>query len=192
MDRINWSEYFYYDETSPTCLRWKVDRFAGKNHSTKMVSKDDVAGWFASRQNGKPKAIEVGLNKKSYLVHRIIWELLIETIPSTLVIDHLNGNPFDNKISNLFVKTQNHNCQNKFLRVDSSTKVTGVSFNKTKNGTCYYRAYWCDLNGKQKFKSFSCKKLGTEIAFESACKYREDRLKELNSLGAGYTERHGT
>lgn len=23
----NWSDYFYYDETSPSCLRWKVDRY---------------------------------------------------------------------------------------------------------------------------------------------------------------------
>ena len=188
---MKWSDYFYYDETSPTCLRWKVDRFAGRDYKTKMVSAGDAAGWFSKRQDGKPKAIEVGLDGKSYLVHRIIWELLVGKIPNRKVVDHLNGNPYDNRISNLFVKTQKLNCQNKFLRVDSSTKVTGISYSETKNGTCYYRAYWCDMNGKQKFKSFSCKKLGNEVAFQLACEYRQKMLAEMNEQGAGYTERHG-
>lgn len=189
---MNWSDYFYYDETSPTCLRWKIDIFAGKNYAVKMVSAGDSAGWFAKRQNGKPKAIEVGIDKKSYLVHRIIWELLVGAIEHGKVIDHLNGDPYDNRISNLFVKTQKLNCQNKFIREDSSTKVTGVSYSKTKNGTCYYRAYWCDTTGKQRFKSFSCKKLGHEIALKLACEYRQMMLLSLNEQGAGYTERHGT
>ena len=40
---IDFSKYFAYDETSPSCLRWIVDRFSGRNMSIKHISKGDVS-----------------------------------------------------------------------------------------------------------------------------------------------------
>lgn len=41
---IDFSSWLYYDETSPTGLRWKVDVFTGEHYKAKLVSKGDVAG----------------------------------------------------------------------------------------------------------------------------------------------------
>ena len=27
---MDWNKYFYYDESSPSCLRWKTDRRSGR------------------------------------------------------------------------------------------------------------------------------------------------------------------
>ena len=68
---------------------------------------------------------------------------------------------------------------------NSSTSVTGV----LKEGACF-RATWRE-NDKPKSKRFSINRLGHEEAFRLACEYREQKIRELNEQGAGYTERHG-
>lgn len=45
-------------------------------------------------------------------------------------------------------------------------------------------------NGARKSKSFQVKKYGLLESFCYAKKYRENIISELNSLGAGHTERH--
>ena len=37
-------KYFDYDETSPSCLRWKIDMYYGINNSTLLCSSGQVAG----------------------------------------------------------------------------------------------------------------------------------------------------
>lgn len=45
-NEINWNEWVYYDETSPTFLRWKVDRYSGKGGRIIKPHAGDVAGSF--------------------------------------------------------------------------------------------------------------------------------------------------
>lgn len=54
----------------------------------------------------------------------------------------------------------------------------------------YAVAYWRDLNGKSKSKSYSLKKYGEELAFFLACEYRQQQIDLLNLQGAGYGEKH--
>ena len=42
-----------------------------------------------------------------------------------------------------------------------------------------------------KKKSFSVKNFGLLPAFAMACKFREDKIRELNEQGYGYSENHG-
>lgn len=78
----NWSDYFYYDETSPSCLRWKVTKICGKGKGRPAVSAGDVAGCLGNKNRWR-----VTINYKSYLVHRIIWELHNGIIKDNMVID---------------------------------------------------------------------------------------------------------
>ena len=64
-------EVFYYDETSPSGLRWKVDRF--KNKGAKLFSAGDVAGNKRYLPNGKPRCWSLKFNGCPHMVHRIIW-----------------------------------------------------------------------------------------------------------------------
>ena len=44
IDYEEFAKHFYYDETSPSCLRWKVDRYGGKGYNIKKISQGDIAG----------------------------------------------------------------------------------------------------------------------------------------------------
>jgi hypothetical protein len=59
------------------------------------------------------------------LAHRTAWAMHYGEWPKGQ-IDHINGNPGDNRISNLRDVSQTINAQNMPLRRDSSTGVTGV------------------------------------------------------------------
>lgn len=53
----------------------------------------------------------VSINNKSYLVHRVIWCLINGHWPNC--IDHRDGNPANNRLSNLRNGTQSHNHANR-------------------------------------------------------------------------------
>jgi hypothetical protein len=69
----------------------------------------------------------ITINKKSVLIHRLIYESVHGQIPRNLVIDHINGNKTDNRIANLRATTQASNCQNRHkVRDDSKSGLIGV------------------------------------------------------------------
>ncbi|QJA17851.1 HNH homing endonuclease [Salmonella phage vB_Sen_H9] len=100
MDYDLFNHYFYYDETSKTSLRWKVNK--GR------VRKDTVAGTYYSQGY-----YIVRLNKECYLVHRVVWLLLHGEIDSDLMIDHIDRNKLNNKGDNLRQVTQAENNKNR-------------------------------------------------------------------------------
>lgn len=109
---IDWEhldKFVYYSETSSTHLRWKVDRFAGKDHLMNKYPKDSEAGTRSG--NGY---ILVHIDGTKYLAHRVIWSILNKTnLLKGLVIDHINNNPADNNISNLRAVTASQNSVNR-------------------------------------------------------------------------------
>lgn len=46
---------------------------------------------------------------KLYYIHRLIWETLVGEIPPLLTIDHIDGNPANNRLDNLQLVTQSEN-----------------------------------------------------------------------------------
>lgn len=183
----NWHDYFYYDETSPSCLRWKVDRYRG-NHKWphKFISKGDIAGSI-----GKKEYCEVKLFNKIYKVHRVIYEMEIGEISLTMKIDHFDKNPRNNFKTNLRIVSNAVNCRNKGMYKKNTSGVTGVSLHHNGHGNFYWNVQWCDLTGKIKSKAFSISKLGNDKAFDMASSYRLNIIEDLNKQGAGYTDTHG-
>lgn len=129
---------------------------------------------------------------KVYKNHRIIWLLFNDWVDSELQIDHIDGDVGNNNVNNIRLVSRTVNNRNGALQCNNTTGITGVCPRIDVNGRYYYTANWTTVNGKRKQKSFSILKLGESEAFRLACEYREKMIEELNSQGAGYTERHGT
>jgi len=67
------------------------------------------------------------INRERYYAHRVIWRLHTgENLPEGMVIDHINHDPSDNRISNLRLVTLSENTynttQNNVLNPDTSLK----------------------------------------------------------------------
>lgn len=74
--------------------------------------------------------------KQLYLVHRIIWTMVYGPIPDGLYVDHINGDPLDNRIGNMRLCEHQQNCVNKRLNKSNTTGYRGVSW-VAKRG-CYW------------------------------------------------------
>lgn len=180
-----WGDWFYYDETSPSFLRWKVARYSGRHNSILEVSAGDVAGHLDTNNYWKVK-----LKSVCYPVHRIIFEMFNGVIENGFQVDHLDGIRSNNIISNLRSVSKVINSRNKKVESRNSSGFVGVY----KNSTPYYE-YWtaswyCFLSSKQKSKAFNIQKLGSMSAYEAAVEYRISMMLQQNTLGAGYTNRH--
>lgn len=190
---MQFEDFVYYDETSPTFLRWKEDRFTGKHYNVVTAAKDSVAGSSLRNINGKTYA-RLHLLGKTYFVHRVIWTLFNGAIPKGLCIDHINGDSMDNRISNIRVVSQKTNNQNKKKSKSNTSGVTGVCRMKIKSTEQSSRFIWAAIwkeNGKDCHKEFAIRKYGEEVAFKMACEYRQKQIERLNAEGECYSESHG-
>lgn len=172
------SNYFKYDPESPSFLRWI-------STTTRSVRVGDVAGTISGDY------WNVKLFGKSLKAHKIVWALHNNFANQDgMEIDHEDGNTFNNRFDNLRLITRTVNMRNSALRENNSSGTCGVRHRIDVDGKSRYIAHWRDLSNKQCSKSFSVESFGTN-AEKLAIEYRSDRIKELNILGAGYTERHG-
>lgn len=79
-------------------------------------------------------------------------------------------------------------ARNHSKQVNNVSGTTGVHKHR---GTAWV-AQWNKLDGTKSQKSFSCNLYGEERAKELATAYRVKMISELNLLGAGYAESHGS
>lgn len=185
---MNWNDIFYYDESSPTCLKWKHTRYNHKIGNV-VVHKDTNAGCLRFYKNGLPRNSAISIDNKSYYSHRIVYELMRNiTIPEGFVIDHIDGNPHNNNILNLNMVLAFDNAHNIKKMSHNTSGITGVSYSPVTNS---WRACWHNGEGKQINKSFSVNKYGEDVAKQLAIDARELAINSLKNIGYLYTERHG-
>lgn len=124
-------ERFEYDEASGK-LYHKQGRFVGKEAGSVLTSN----GGYRYICSG------VGGKQKSLLAHRVIWGMVFGEFPKEgMVIDHIDGDPDNNRITNLRVVTHKENSRNRGRRKEKVnsryvwTACTGVKFDKQES--CY-------------------------------------------------------
>ncbi|OKP31351.1 HNH endonuclease [Serratia fonticola] len=107
-------EYFEYDETSPSGLRNKATR-----------SSRAKAGMIAGslNHNGYYHVMLKGIR---YQAHRIIYEMLYGEIRPGWLVDHADGDPTNNKISNLRLASHSDNTVNSKKRKRKSNLPKGI------------------------------------------------------------------
>lgn len=112
-------------------LYWKVDRGSNQLKNTK-------AGWLSGAKN-----YDVMFENKTYKAHRLIYAFHHGFFPKE--VDHIDGNPLNNQITNLRAATHSQNMQNAKLRKDNISGEKGVIW-------CKKLKKWrvtCVLNKKQ-------------------------------------------
>lgn len=133
---MNWHDYFIYDGNTGNLI-WKhrpVERFKTKRGASIWNARYafKIAGCII-RLSHKYARVEVGLNGKSHKAHRIIWEMHYGSIPEGKVIDHVDGDPINNVLSNLRLATRVENQRNQGVSVRNKSGVTGVCWLKSRN-----------------------------------------------------------
>lgn len=101
---------------------------------------------------------------KNYQAHRVAWAIYYGNWPEG-EIDHINGDPSDNRIDNLRLATRAENCRNTKIHSNNSCGLKGVYWHKVSlawHATIY-------ANERIYLGSFSTK----EEAHEAYCKASE-------------------
>lgn len=187
----DWHSMFYYDKSSPSCLRWKRDVLAGNKDVKYITIKKHTPVGTISKCGYYSTSLYLGNYKSdsSLKLHRIIWTMFNGDIQQeSLVVDHIDGNTLNNKIENLRLIPKGQNTRNTRMYKNNTSGITGVYFEPKANR---FKAMWIDLDRVQRSKVFNINKYGYDKAFEMACQYREKMIQELNEQGVGYSERHG-
>ena len=116
----------------------------------------------------------VGISGVRYRLHALAWLYMTGELPS-MAIDHIDGDPSNNKFSNLRHVSNSENQRNRRRQSNNTSGHAGVSVCGRRG---VFRAH-AKVNGR--FKSLGCFKTAEEAA-EVA---RDFRLKN------GFTDRHG-
>jgi hypothetical protein len=87
--------------------------------------------------------------RKDLMVHKIVAQNFLNHIPNGFesVVDHINRDKLDNKVSNLQVISQRENIVKDTDKENTSSKYIGVSYQKSRN---LWTSRIC-INGKSKW-----------------------------------------
>jgi hypothetical protein len=112
---MDWNNIFDYNEETGELI-WKIK-------TAIRITIGDMAGRLNSGGY-----LQVGLYRKYYVVHRVVWEMHYGEIPTDYVIDHIDGDKTNNRLSNLRICTHTENLFNSKLSKDNSTGFKGVTY----------------------------------------------------------------
>ena len=110
----------YCPEVGGPCLVWKVSKRSHIKENMMAGSKAKEGYW------------QVQINKKNYPAHRVVYFLCTGLWPIAQ-IDHIDGNPSNNRIENLREATVQENGQNRKLNINNCSGYQGVTFSKSTN-----------------------------------------------------------
>lgn len=110
-------EYFSYSPETGE-LRWKKAK--------RSINVGDIAGCLSSIPGGGHRRI-VGFNYQLFHDYRIVWAIVTGKWP-TQQIDHINGDPLDNRWCNLREATQSENNWNIRRASNNTSGYKGVSW----------------------------------------------------------------
>ena len=132
-------------------IYWRVDR--GWNKTTGKVAggKSISSGYRMCSINNKPE-----------IVHRIIFIMHNGYLPEE--IDHIDGNPLNNRIENLREANRKTNGQNRKMQINNTSGAKGVSWHKAA-GKWNVRVK--DNNKRRSFGLFDDFELAELVAIEA-------------------------
>lgn len=179
------------DETSPSGLAWTQPR---KYMNTLKYDRVGKQAGTVRDFNNRQKYWIVTVFGKSFFCHRIVWLLHNGSVLPENDVDHIDGNSLNNSISNLREVEPIMNCRNS-RKIKGKELQAGIYYEEllSKRGTPLERINAHYSFGNKIVKTnFSVLKYGYDTALALAIAWRTEKIREVNALGAGYTDRHGT
>jgi hypothetical protein len=143
-------------------LYWKVDRKANKTKGTK-------AGCLDGRGY-----LQTKINNVLYKNHRIIFMMHFGKLP--FVIDHIDGNPLNNLITNLREATTSQNSMNAKIYCTNNSGIKNVCWHKSS------QKWIVKLQAKGKryhFGTYDDIELAELVAIEARNKYFQNFARHL-------------
>lgn len=163
-------DYVHYDPETGIFTRLHD---AGKNQFGSEFARwkaGDVMGTTTKRRGN----VRINMYGRIWEAHRLAWLYQYGEWP-TKTIDHINGNPGDNRICNLRDVSQMENSRNQKRHSRNKTGINGVHVNKcTGRLTVQFR-----INGKSTHIGLY------DTIFDAACARKSAELKH------GYHPNHG-
>lgn len=122
-------------------------------------------GDYADKTSNSDGYLQVRVGRKMVKAHRLAWELHNGPIESGMVIDHINGNRTDNRISNLRLVCKARNSHNRHT-------VTGFCWCES------HKAFRVNIKrfGKMKFVGYFKTQLDARAAYLTAAREYEVSL----------------
>jgi hypothetical protein len=119
----------HYDSATGifTWLRRSGQTREDKIFNTMFAGK--AAGWKSRQGNKSRIEISFGHNGSNFKAHRLAWLYVHGAWPSCDV-DHINGDPTDNRIENLRLCTASQNARNRGPQVNNTSGFKGVWYNR--------------------------------------------------------------
>ena len=108
----------------------------------------------------------VKLNRKMFYLHRLLAQAFIPNPEKKRIVDHIDGNPLNNSLSNLRWATDLESSRNRKTFSNNSSGFKGVSFHKA---TGKWRAY-IKVDGKLKHLGLFHTKEEAAAAYEKAAR----------------------
>lgn len=177
VSKSEFAEFVYYDESSPTCLRWRVV-------TGPRCKVDEPVGSIICTKDGTARSITTKINGRNVKVSRIIWALFNELTPEDMIIDHIDNNPHNNKIENLRCITIAENSRNRQRNKGSKSEFPGI-YRRETNYTASV-----SINGVNKSTTYAFSKYGEELALQKCLAWRKSMLLMANEVGANYSDHH--
>jgi hypothetical protein len=98
---------------------------------TKTAKLRSLEGKIAGTIRAKDSYTQIAINKKKYQAHRLIWIWHYGEIKKQ-EIDHIDGNPKNNRIENLREATYSENKKNLKMYKTNTSGYSGICFDKSR------------------------------------------------------------
>lgn len=150
------------------------DAESGKFYRLRVVNDKENHLWRIGKEIGNPSSngyLDISIGNQKWTAHKLAWLISYGYYPD--MIDHINGDKQDNRLSNLRLSDSLQNMRNRGKNKNNSSGYNGVYLNGSK-----YRAR-IKINGK-------LINLGTFDSIEDAVNARVRANLEYN-----FSDKHG-
>lgn len=165
-----------YDSITPEYLKEIFEYHCDGILTWKIAKKGTRVGRKAGSLNKKNGYVYVMIDKKNYLLHRIVFFMHHGYLP--IEVDHEDCNRANNKISNLRPATHANNVGNALLSKRNKSGYKGVSWAKQNKK---WQASLCK-NYKPTHLGFFDNKIDAAIAYNIAAKEYFGEFARLNEI----------